>query len=208
MTVYEDDPRVKPKRKNYGGSTNRGSAPRGPLQKSNGSTSGDKKDPRLPAAPKQKGKDRLDFDKLPEKPAPETRVHYEGRHAGPFIDSGIRDLMRVASPLTRWMVNNDEKKSGSHPSLKDWLAGEKSSTEMGEFKRGGKGGGSQDQGIRANPQGRIPRKPPQTKGKFGPGHLPPRLERPPTPEEEQEMWNEFKKFMDERNAAIDRGLKT
>lgn len=203
MTVYEDDPRARPKLQSYGGSTSRGSAKRGNLKASTGSTPGEKKDPRLPAAPKKPGKDRQQPN---YKPPAETPLNWHLRAAGPVIDSAIREVMKAASPFTAWMEKLDSSKNPSKPDLKDWLAGEETNQKLKEFKRGGEGGGSQDQGIQANPPGLIPRKP-QTTGKFGPGHLPPYKRPPITPERRKQLEEEYRKWMEENKVQRDKGIE-
>jgi len=173
MAVYEDDPRTKPKLQSYGGSSNRSAAKRGEPRESTGSVPGAKKDPRLPAAPRQSGPDRQDWgESLPRRPVENTPLHRGLREASTWIDATIRELMRRSSPGS-YLMEKQDSKNKSKPSLLEMLKIQSGSNR--NFNRG------EDKGIYANPRGRIPVPPPQTTGKFGPGHLPPYIPVPKAP---------------------------
>jgi hypothetical protein len=141
MTLFEDDPRLKPKQPSYGGSTNRSAAPRGKqLKLETGTTPGPKKDPRLPVSRRQGGRVQNDFSKFPQTPAPETRLHKDFSMAGQLIDAGVRDIMKK-SPLGAWLSRD----APSKPSLQEWLRAVGTGQRMKEFKDN-----REDSGIQAH----------------------------------------------------------
>lgn len=157
MAVYEDDPRTKPKLQRYGGSTSRSSAGRGEPKKSHGATeSKAKKEPRLPAAPKQRGKDRLDFDTLPRTPVEQPQHFKNLQEASPYIDVAIRELMKAASPGSAAMERKD-RKGQSRPKLSDWLRAAQEGWRMKDWKTQNKDKGIHGRATPVAPRDQMPK---------------------------------------------------
>lgn len=156
MAVYEDDPRTKPKLQRFGGSTSRSSAGRGEPKKSSGATESKvEKDPRLPAAPKQKGKDRLDFDKLPRTPIEQPQHFKNLKEASPYIDIAIRELMKLAPGSA--LAERRDRKGQSRPTLSDWLRVAQEGWRMKEWKTQNRDEGIYGRATPVAPRGEIPK---------------------------------------------------